>query len=156
MLYCIVAADAAIQICNGLRSQVVLQVTIAVKQHLQLSVLARLKKVRFERMLVLHPCLVSTMPTALLLLGHHTNDVLRVDDNSLLCIQQQCFNHMQWCCLVTSNEKHCHTSAVLSAMNVVNLLNGALMQTFMNQPMSLCLFLQGIPILCKAHNTPSG
>ena len=34
--------------------------------------------------------------------------------------------------------------AVLNAMIVVNLLNGALMQTVMNQPMSLCLFLQGI------------
>ena len=34
--------------------------------------------------------------------------------------------------------------AVLNAMNVVNLLNGALMQTVINQPMSLCLFLQGI------------
>ncbi len=77
VLYCIAAADAAIQICDGLRPQVVLQVILAVKQHLQSSVLARLKKVTFQRMLVLHPCTVSTLPIASLLLGHHANDVLR-------------------------------------------------------------------------------
>ena len=42
----------------------------------------------------------------------------RVDDTSLLCIQQQCFNHLQWCCVVISNEKHCHTSVPLSAVDV--------------------------------------
>ncbi len=26
---------------------------------------------------------------------------LGIDDNGLLCIQQQCFNHMQWCYVVT-------------------------------------------------------
>ncbi len=50
---------------NGLRPQVVLQVIIFVKQHPQLSLewLACLNKVRTTKMLVLHPCLISTMPT---------------------------------------------------------------------------------------------
>ncbi len=43
-----------------------------------------------------------------------------VDDTGLLCIQQQCFSHLQWCCVVTSNEKHWHTSAALSAMDVTH------------------------------------
>ena len=36
------------------------------------------------------------------------------------------------------------------------LLNRALMQTFMNQLISLVCFLQGLLIPCKGHNTPSG
>jgi len=38
--------------------------------------LACLNRVRIERMLVLLPCLVSTMP-AMLLLAHHINAVLK-------------------------------------------------------------------------------
>ena len=63
---------------NGIRCHVVLQVIMFVKQHPQLSLdwLACLNRVRIERMLVLLPCLVSTMP-AMLLLAHHINAVLK-------------------------------------------------------------------------------
>jgi hypothetical protein len=64
--------------CISVAALQVLQVIIFVKQHPQSSLewLACLNKVRIERMLVLHSCLVSTMPT-MLLLGHHINAVLR-------------------------------------------------------------------------------
>ena len=85
----------------------VLQVIIFVKQHPHSSLewLACLNKVRTKRILVLYSCLVSTMPTWVII--HRLCS--KVDD--IVCTTAVFHSLAVGLCLY--NEKHCHTSAAL-------------------------------------------